>query len=392
MVVGQAVIASDGEMLLNADMELIPSYITSLHERGYTSLVIDDQATRGIVVPAAISSEVRATATRRLRGTLSAFDRASEDLKGKSTREIQAGLRSRAFATEAKEIDPYALMIDSIQAMIDDLLTADALDGLNAVKIHDDYTFEHSINVAVTSLMIGKQLGLSQQELRMLGLGALIHDVGKMFVDKQIIHKPGKLTSQEWAQMAAHPHMGYLMLRESGSPPDLLAHQVAYQHHEHQDGSGYPRGLTGTNRVFRGKRSRHQGEKILLIAEITAVANVYDATVSPRPHRPAYPHEQVAGILGQVAGTVLNGMVVEAFDVVLPLVPTGVAIEVVSGKYRGCQGVVARIDRAHLKRPWIRLLHDAAGSTIEMDDIDLLEREDLAIRSLVSPHPQGVAA
>ena len=392
MVVGQAVIASDGDMLLNAGMELIPSFITSLHQRGYTSLVIDDDATKGITVAQTISSEIRAAATRQLRGTFSAFGRASADLKGKSTSQIEKGLGSQTFADQAKEIDPHAAMIESIQGMIDDLLTADALDGLNAVKIHDDQTFEHSINVAATTLMIGKQLRLDQRQLRMLGLGALLHDVGKMFVDKEIIQKPGKLTSAEWAKMAAHPRMGYMMLRESGSPHDLLAHHVAYQHHEHQAGSGYPRGLTGTNKLSRRGRSHEEGHHILPLAEITTVANVYDAIVPPRPHRPAYPHEQVPEILAQLAGTVLNTAVVTAFDAVLPLVPTGVAIEVISGEYRGYQGVVARVDRTHLKRPWIRLMHDAVGRPIEIDDIDLLEREDLAIRSLISPFPQGVAA
>ncbi len=261
---------------------------------------------------------------------------------------------------------------------------ADALDGLNAVKIHDDQTFEHSINVAVTALMIGKQLQLDQRQLRMLGLGALVHDVGKMFVDKEIIKKPGKLTSAEWAKMAAHPRIGYMMLRESGSPHDLLAHHVAYQHHEHQDGSGYPRGLTGTNKLSRLGRLHGEGDNILPLAEITTVANVYDAIVAPRPHRPAYAHEQVPTILKQLAGRVLNTAVVTAFDAVLPLVPTGVAIGVTSGTYAGYRGVVARVDRQHLKRPWIRLTQDADGQTVQLDDIDLLNHEDLAIRSVIS--------
>ena len=161
MRVGQAILTEEGEMLLNVGVELISRYIASLRARGYSSLVIDDEATQGIKVPETISTEVRAATTQKLKETFAAFGQAADDLKGKGPREIAKGLESQTYRDQAKRIDPYQAMIDKAQAMIDDLLTVSVLDGLNAVKIHDDYTFEHSVNVTVTSLLIGQQLQLA---------------------------------------------------------------------------------------------------------------------------------------------------------------------------------------------------------------------------------------
>ena len=128
---------------------------------------------------------------------------------------------------------------------------------------------------------------------------------------------------------------------------------------------------------------RYDEGQLLLIAEIAAAANVYEALSSHRPYRPAFPHEKIAGVLREVAGTVLNAELVEQLIRVLPSIPTGASIEVVSGRYEGYRGVVARIDRQHLQRPWIRLTHDRDGRPVRMADIDLLDHEDIQIRSVM---------
>jgi HD-GYP domain-containing protein (c-di-GMP phosphodiesterase class II) len=383
MVLGRAVMAETGEMLLNRGIELTERYVESLHQKGYSSVVIEDTATSGISVPEIISTEVRAATTVKLRATFASFQQATGDLRDKTSGQIVRALRSRTYATEADRIDPYRTLIDDIRAMLDDLLTVDVLDGLNAIKIHADYLFQHSIDVTIAALMIGKQLKLDARELRMLALGCLMHDTGKTLIDQSIIQKPGKLTRSEWAKVKTHPQLGYLMLRASGAPHDLLAHHVAFQHHERQDGQGYPRKLLGLNRVYRVRRNRYQSGQILLIAEIAAVANVYEALATRRPYRPAYPHEKIPEILRQVAGSVLNAEIVEEFLKTLPLIPTGTEIEVIAGRHVGYRGVVARVDRAHLEHPWIRLTHDAEGRPVDLPDLDLLDQPDLQIRSAV---------
>ena len=251
MVLGRAVMAETGEMLLNRGIELTERYVKSLHQKGYSSVVIEDAATIGISVPEIISTEVHAATTLKLRATFASFQQATSDLRAKTSGQIVRGLRSRTFAAEADRIDPYRTLIDDIQTMLDDLLTVDVLDGLNAIKIHADYLFQHSIDVPIAALMIGKQLKLEARKLRMVALGCLMHDAGKTLIDQSIIQKPGRLKRSEWAKVKTHPQLGYLMLRASGAPHDLLAHHVAFQHHVLQDGQGYPRKLLGLNRVYR---------------------------------------------------------------------------------------------------------------------------------------------
>ena len=382
MVVGRSILTESGELLLARGVRLNDRYVDSLRQRGYSSIVIEDDLSRGVTVPETISTQVRAAATRRLNETFACFQQATSELKDKSTREIVKGLESRSYANEADRIDPYRVMIDDIRAMLDDLMTVDVMDGLNAIKIHDDYLLQHSIDVTVVALLIGKRLKVDNRELRMLALGCLMHDLGKTLVDRSIISKPGRLTTGERAKVNTHPHLGYLMLRSSGSPHDLLGHHVAYQHHEQQDGQGYPRGLVGSNRVYRSRHRRYDSDHMLLIAEIAAVANVYEALSSRRPYRSAYPHEKIPAVLNEVAGAMLNAAIVEQFLGILPLIPTGVAIEVTAGTHAGYSGLVARVDRLHLKRPWVRLTHDAQGRPVDLPDIDMLDHEDMEIRSL----------
>ncbi|MBM4436462.1 MAG: HD domain-containing protein, partial [Actinobacteria bacterium] len=361
MTVARAILTEYGDVLLHRGVELTDRYILSLRDRGYSSILVEDLATAGINVPETISGEVRASISGKLNETFGAFRTVTKDLNGQPLDKVAAGLQSDAYRQSADKIDPYRTMIDDIRRMVDDLLTVDVLDGLNAIKLHGDWLLQHSIDVTVVALMIGKQLRLDPRDLRMLALGSLVHDVGKTFIDKAIVTKPCPLSRGEWDKMREHPRLGYLLLRSSGSPQDLLAHHVAYQHHERQDGTGYPRGLRGTNRVMRVRRGRSGLSGILPIAEIVAVANVYEALSTRRAYRTAYAHEHIPGMLQQLAGTVLNSELVSALDAVLPLIPTGTSIDVVGGEYDGFRGVVARIDRQHLRRPWIRLLSDPAG-------------------------------
>ena len=112
------------------------------------------------------------------------------------------------------------------------------------------------------------------------------------------------------------------------------------------------------------------------------MANAYESLSSPRRYRAARPHEQMGDVLQELAGPALNRQIVEAFLEVLPSFPTGTAIEVMSGRYQGYRGLVARVDRAHMQRPWIRLTRNPSGRPVELADLDLLEEDDIQIRSL----------
>jgi len=166
-----------------------------------------------------------------------------------------------------------------------------------ALEYRDGETAGHSQRVIELSVTLARKLGLDKEEIRALQRGAYLHDIGKMAIPDQILHKPGPLNDEEWKVMKQHP----IRSREFISEIPFLqpAIQVAYYHHERWDGSGYPEGL--------------HGEHIPLSARIFTVIDNWDALNSDRPYRKAWPREKAIGYLQQNAGSIFDSRVVDAF-------------------------------------------------------------------------------
>ncbi|MCS7235017.1 MAG: HD domain-containing protein [Armatimonadetes bacterium] len=166
-----------------------------------------------------------------------------------------------------------------------------------ALDLRDRETRGHTLRVTALTVELGRAMGMSEEELVHLRRGALLHDIGKMAIPDEILHKPGPLTPEEMAVMRRHPQYAYELLW----PIEYLrpALDIPYCHHERWDGTGYPRGL--------------RGEEIPLGARIFAVVDVWDALSSPRPYRPAWPPERVRAYLQEQAGRQFDPAVVEAF-------------------------------------------------------------------------------
>ncbi len=166
-----------------------------------------------------------------------------------------------------------------------------------ALEYRDGETAGHSQRVIELSVTLARKLGLDKEEIRALQRGAYLHDIGKMAIPDQILHKPGPLDDEEWKVMKQHP----IRSREFISEIPFLqpAIQVAYYHHERWDGSGYPEGL--------------HGEHIPLSARIFTVIDNWDALNSDRPYRKAWPREKAIGYLQQNAGSIFDSRVVDAF-------------------------------------------------------------------------------
>ena len=142
------------------------------------------------------------------------------------------------------------------------------------IRLHDSYTFSHSVNVAVLSAMLGNLCGYSKSKLQVITLGGLLHDIGKLAVPTSILNKPGALTADEFKIIRRHPSEGRRLLKELKSPIASILAIIAVQHHEHIDGSGYPNHI--------------RGKSIHPYSRITAIADVYDALTSVRPYKKAY--------------------------------------------------------------------------------------------------------
>ena len=166
-----------------------------------------------------------------------------------------------------------------------------------AAEARDPYTGRHLHRIKAFTAVLGRQMGLNDEQLEALGYGAVVHDLGKLRIPDSILIKAGELSDDEWKVMKRHPEYGAEFL--GNSPFYDVARQVAMYHHERWDGSGYPHGL--------------RGEEIPLAARIVSVADVYDALTSDRPYKVAWPPERALAELIQMRGKTLCPHSVDAF-------------------------------------------------------------------------------
>ncbi len=175
-----------------------------------------------------------------------------------------------------------------------------------ALELRDKETKGHSDRVMDLSVKLALRLGFSSEQMKHFRRGVLLHDIGKMGIPDNILLKPGPLSDDEWMIMRQHPVFAYQLLKDI--PYLRPALDVPYCHHERWDGSGYPRGLKGT--------------EIPLEARIFAVVDVWDALISDRPYRPALPPSEVRHYLQQQAGKLFDPDIVQLF---LELIEGGIS-------------------------------------------------------------------
>ncbi|HEY3188762.1 MAG TPA: HD-GYP domain-containing protein [Solirubrobacteraceae bacterium] len=317
--------------LLRSGAKLSDRYARALAGSGINAVWVDDALSEGIepvdLVPPHVREQAARTVSTALTSARAAFDR-RQPLSPDVARDL-ASIVEQIAASVAGH--PGAALV------LTDLAGADA------------YTHQHSIDVCALGLLLGKLLfdrdgwqdyrgrqrvdGIDRRLLQ-LGLGLLLHDVGKLAIPGAILNKPGRLTDEELAIVRSHSEAGADLLDHDAYSPVVRA--IVREHHERWDGRGYPRGLSGEN--------IHQ------LARIAAVADVYDAVTSERPYRPAQaPHVGVSVITGG-AGTQFDPQVVDVFRrVVLPF-PVGSEIALAGGPV----GVVAAVDADDPERPLVR--------------------------------------
>jgi putative nucleotidyltransferase with HDIG domain len=181
---------------------------------------------------------------------------------------------------------------------------------LVALAAKDGSTEEHTRRVALLAVELGEDLGLPPGRLRALATGGLLHDIGKLAVPDDVLRKPGPLTDTEFAEIERHPGAGVSLLEELGGFDPLVVSLVR-DHHERLDGSGYPCGLRGST--------------ISLEARILGVCDVYDALISPRVYRAAWPRDRAIALLREGAGTAFDPSCVAGLERVLETSATGTA-------------------------------------------------------------------
>ncbi len=249
---------------------------------------------------------------------------------------------------EVEQIDPVVERItDSI------LRNRDALISLGRIKERDNYTFQHSVNVCALLVSFSNALDFEPATIREVGIGGLLHDIGKMKVPLSILNKPGPLTEKEFEAMKSHAALGRDILRETPNIPDH-AIMVAGQHHERYDGTGYPDQL--------------KSDEISRFGQMAAIVDVYDALTSNRVYHKG---EEPTGVLRKLyewSKFHFDVELVQHFIRTIGIYPIGSLVSLESGRL----AVVVEQGQENLLRPIVRVIFDLKqGFKITPKNIDL---------------------
>jgi HD-GYP domain-containing protein (c-di-GMP phosphodiesterase class II) len=230
------------------------------------------------------------------------------------------------------------------------------------MRDYDDYTYTHSVNVAILSLCLGKRIGLSRISLSHLAICGLVHDLGKLDIPKKVLNKPGKLTDEEFKVIQMHPIKSVNQIIKLRAPTDLKAKILLppFEHHLKYDLSGYPR--------------VHNKKSVSLFGRIITIADVFDALTSPRIYRPAaVSPDRALDIMLKGSGKDFDPILLKVFINMLGVYPVGTLLRLDSGEF----GIVVNRPRnGQPGRPVIVLLmSDDNGKFKKGNSVDLSEKD-----------------
>lgn len=303
---------SMGRTVIGRGCELTANYIKRLSESGFSGVYIDDELSCDIFVEPAISEALRNEGMRCVKNC---------------------------------DIDHCMKVARKI---IEELLSKERFSfDMADLRSYDDYTYAHSVNVAVVSCIIGMGFDFSERDLDYQVTAALLHDLGKMMIPKEILNKPARLTPEEFEIVKTHSRLSFELLSDRWDISAYVKQAVLY-HHENVDGSGYPKGIKGAEQS--------------IFVRVLRVADVYDALTSKRPYKRTYSPYEAAEYLMGACGTLFDQQVVQVLVQYVPLYPKGTRVNLSDG--RGA--LIFENSGDHNLRP-VLLMED--GSRLDLLDI-----------------------
>lgn len=321
MVLANTLYDSNEKVLLKANKKLTQAYITRIQQLDISGLYIyeDDEITGHTPI---VSEQTRMAALRSLKRL---------------------------------NIDDCIYVANTI---VDEIKESDSMliETLN-LSTYDNYTYVHSVNVDMLSVVLGIGMGLRDDELRKLSQAALLHDIGKIAIPLELLNKPGKLTAEEYAEVQRHSQYGYNMLKNNEEVSSVTRNAVL-SHHENEDGTGYPRKLTS--------------ERIHKFAKIIHIADVYDALTTKRVYKEAMNPADALEYLMANSTTMFHKDYVGTFLQYIAPYPLGVCVELSDGR----TAIVTKNNPSMLSRPTVK----ASDGEI----IDLVEVLDITITKLLT--------
>lgn len=333
MVLGQSLFNTAGGSYLVKGQPVTIDYIRKLRQIGIQSVTVTsmDPAHKLPPPPDVIEEKTRINAISTVYNTFQSIE-------------------------ENGTLDTTALQRVTDSIVFDLFENRNNLVQLTDIRAHDAYTFAHSVNVAVLSAMMGMLCHMPRDEISLITLGGLLHDLGKVDVSSAILTKSRGLSDREFKIMKNHPLDGSRrILNVSDLPKKSILAAIAAQHHEHIDGSGYPNGITGNE-------MHHY-------AKITAIADVYDALTSERPYKKAYMPNIAYNIMHNINKGQFDQDLLDTFFNNVALYPEGAVLKTTFGF-----AIVKESRFGRTTTPIIILFADTNGKLLnERSVIDLYE-------------------
>ena len=314
MIIDQSVMDRAGRILIARGTQMDEYMITSLAKMGIPGIYIREGEEEEEKQPDQTEPAVAPAVQKKIE-TLKVEDRAKVKLQESVKKRVAEGVQYLYSDTDSDNFT------DATKSITDDLMRAisdnDAIAvDISALKVSDEYTFKHSVDVATMAMIVARQHGLPDEKVYEIGISGLLHDIGKSKIPNEVLNKAGKLTDEEFTLMKRHSLLGYDILKEKDnlSKPIKLG---VLQHHEKNNGRGYPLGV--------------KAEQIDLYAKIISVADIYDALVTERPYKKAFsPRDAVEMIMAMTDELDIN--IMKSFLASVILYPVGSDVELSTGE------------------------------------------------------------
>lgn len=331
-------IYQNGAILLNENCNNLHKYIKRLLKLGIKYVYVNDSLSKDIKINDVIKEETRYESQKIIKETFQSVI-CDEKILIQKTKNLIENIIEQIFSKQHTMVN----LID--------------------IKSFDSYTFSHSVNVAVFSLLLGKLLKFSKSELTKLGIGAILHDIGKILIPENILNKKNKLTEKEYEIIKKHSLLGYNKLKNNCNL-NPISRIIALYHHENIDGSGYPKGL--------------KGNEIHKFAKVVSIADVFDALTSNRCYRKRWPIYKALDYLLSNASIKFDYNYVKKFTRKIAVYPNGITVILNNGQ----KAIVKEQNRDVPTRPVIKIIDDENEGKIK-EELDLTKKLNLVIDDVV---------
>lgn len=351
----------EGRVLLAKGAKLTEKVLKKVEQNGILSLYINDKYSNDEIEDI-IKPELRNKAIKTIKDSFENLFKLEEHTDGKYSKPQGCELSK----SKCNYIEKLNLLVDEI---IDEILAKkDIMINLVDIKSMDNYTYEHSVNVIVLSLIIGLEMNYTRGQLYNLAVGAMLHDIGKVFVPKEVLLKNGELTEDEFSIIKEHPSKGYDYLK-ADMDISAMSKIIILQHHERIDGTGYPEKINGS--------------RIHEFSKIVSIADVYDALTSDRPYRMGMPpNDAIEYIMGSADRNFDYDMVNAFLKRIVPY-PVGTMVRLSSDEI----AVIKETNMNYPLRPVVRIIGNKTNE-IKDEILDLMNVNNIVIKGVEYKLPE----